>query len=680
MNLIKRVTIISMLSCLSIIGMAQTVGWTVFTLPYNQITSIAIGNNQEVWIAGHSDGIGKFDLLSWTFYTPQNSDLPVSFIKSIAIDNNQTKWIGTSGAGLVEIDDNNWTIYNAGNIPINTNYSNCVYVDAHQNIWVGTTSGLVKFDGSEWISYNTSNSGIISNNIETISIDTNDNVWIGTWGAGLIKFDGTNWTVYDTENSELTSNYINTIAIDNNDNKWIGTNSYGLAKFDNVNWTIYNSNNSELSSDYINTIVIDTDQSIWIGTSEGLVKFFNNEWTNFNTVNSGLPHNMVKSLAIDNNGDIWIGTNNGLAVLNEEEWLASLQMLTGYVYTDINENGNFDENEYPMTNVLLQVDPGPYYGITNHEGQYKIIVDNSEDKVITCLLDSELWNISYPEDSSYSVPASNEDTISGLDFAYVADTYCPIMEVDIILSPVVICSYTSATIYYRNNGSFESDSTTITVELDDYFEYVDGGNLISQESNTLTFDVDTVFPGQSGSFNITLETTCDIDFMGATACVKAHIYPDESCVDPDPEWDYSSISVAGECIGDSLICFTITNTPDSNDGDMTSISEYRLFEDNIIVETGMFQLNAGENTEMCWTATGTTLRLEADQHPAHPGNSQPQESIERCGSPENSSGQILSVPQDDLDHFIEIECREIVASYDPNDKSVVPQGITEKGV
>jgi hypothetical protein len=359
-------------------------------------------------------------------------------------------------------------------------------------------------------------------------------------------------------------------------------------------------------------------------------------------------------------------------------WMSLEKCLTGRAFADINENDIFDTGDYPMSNIMLQANPGPYYGITNDDGQYKIYVDTTEEHVVTSLLDSEIWNLSYPEDSSYSVPVSNEDTVYGLDFAYVADTYCPNMEVDIVLSTVVLCFDTYATVFYQNNGTLASDSTTITVELDDYFEYVSGGNLISQDGNTLTFDVDTVFPGQSGSFSIALETTCDIDFMGTTACVEAYIYPDEPCVDPDPEWDHSSVAVEGECVGDSLICFTITNTGDPGDGDMSGTSEYRLFEDNVLEETGNFQLIGGESTEMCWTATGATLRLEADQHPAHPGNSHPQESIELCGDPNGSTGEILGVPQDDQDDFAEIDCQEILSSYDPNDKSVVPQGITEQ--
>ncbi len=390
----------------------------------------------------------------------------------------------------------------------------------------------------------------------------------------------------------------------------------------------------------------------------------------------GCPLNGEWSLVFIDESSIDDGTLFGWGIGFLQEPLNN-GLLEGHVFSDINENNVYEPDvDYPMPNTLIKAEPGPYYGISGNEGKYHICVDTI-NYVVTSLLDEELWNLGYPEDTFYSVSVGFEDTISGLDFAYVADSYCPDMEVDIGLFPVVLCFNTSAIVSYQNNGTLASDSTTITVELDDHFEYVSGGNLVSQSGNTLTFDVDTVLPGESGSFSITLETTCNLDFMGATACVEAHIYPDEPCVDPDPEWDHSSVAVEGECVGDSLVCFTITNTGDPGDGDMSGPSEYRLFEDNVLVETGTFQLVGGETMEMCWPATGTTLRLEADQHPAHPGNSEPQASIELCGSPENSTGEILSVPQDDVDAFTEIDCQEIVSSYDPNDKSVVPQGVTE---
>ncbi len=666
-------------------GFSQNPGWTVFDtvnsgLPGNDVRSIVIDNNQNKWIASYGDGIAKFDGTDWIVYNVDNSGLPGDYVHSIAIDSNQNIWIGihdTISGSLAKFDGTDWTVYDNGNSGFPGYNAMSIKIDQYDNKWIGTYSnGLVKFNNNDWTVYNAGNSGLPYNWVWSIAIDNDQNKWFGTYGYGLAKFDGSEWTVYNEDNSGLPYNYVVAISIDNNGNKWIGTLG-GLAKFDGTDWTVYDTINSGLPDNQVMSIAIDNDQNKWIGTCGGLVKFDGTDWTVYDTGNSGLPGNIVSSIAIDNNQNKWIGTGYGGLALFGEEWMTSLKCLTGRAFADINENDVFDAGDCPLPDIMLQANPGPYYGITNNDGQYKIWVDTTEEHVVTSLLDSDLWHLSYPTDSSYSVPVSNEDTVSGLDFAYVADTYCPDMEVDIGLFPVVLCFNTSATVSYQNNGTLASDSTTITVELDDHFEYVSGGNLVSQSGNTLSFDVDTVLPGESGSFSITLETTCDLDFMGATACVEAHIYPDEPCVDPDPEWDHSSVAVEGECVGDSLICFSITNTGDPGDGDMSGPSEYRLYEDNIIVETGTFQLVGGETTEMCWTATGTTLRLEADQHPAHPGNSEPQASIELCGSPENSTGEILSVPQDDVDAFTEIDCQEIVSSYDPNDKSVVPQGVTE---
>mgnify|MGYP001186185229 CR=1 FL=1 len=390
----------------------------------------------------------------------------------------------------------------------------------------------------------------------------------------------------------------------------------------------------------------------------------------------GCPMNGTWSLYIYDNWGADDGTifNWGIDFLQQPH---NSGVLTGVVFSDMNENDIYDiEMDYVIPNVIIKAEPGPYYGISDNTGQYHILVDTAEDiYTVSAFYDSEIWDLSLPEETFYSVSFESDDTISGLDFAYKSDFYCPNLEVDIIINQIALCFNTYAYISYENNGTYASEHTTISVELDDYLEYVSGGDLISQEGNILTFDVGNVEIEESGGFYMVLNTTCDTEFLGATACVKAHIYPNDPCGEISTEWDRSSIAVEGECVGDSLICFTITNTGDPVEGDMQGYSDYRLYQNNVLVENGTFQLEGGEILEMCWPATGMTLRLEADQRPGHPGNSHPQESIELCGSPYNSMGQISVVPSDDNDDFVEIDCSVIVASYDPNEKYVIPQGL-----
>jgi uncharacterized repeat protein (TIGR01451 family) len=353
-------------------------------------------------------------------------------------------------------------------------------------------------------------------------------------------------------------------------------------------------------------------------------------------------------------------------------------MLTGRVYADINENNIFDDGDSPLPGVSLIAEPGPYYGISDSNGEYRIWV-NAGTYSVSQIGPEMPWAQSFPDSPSYhivEVLTDAYDTVSNLDFANYAEYYCPLLSVDVVLGELGICSHPLIHISYENNGTISSDNTIIVVELDDNITYQSGGNLISQDGNYLTFDVDTVAVGQSGEFSFYGNYSCDSELAGATACVGAHIYPDDLCGPIDEEWDRSSVMVEGECVDNIDVCFTITNTGDPGEGDMQGPSQYRIFEDNLLVFSSNFQIAGGETQVICWSANGNTIRLEADQRPGHPGNSHPNESVELCGSPNASVGQVLQVPQDDQDDFVEIDCQEVLASYDPNNKSVMPQGLT----
>jgi len=128
------------------------------------------------------------------------------------------------------------------------------------------------------------------------------------------------------------------------------------------------------------------------------------------------------------------------------------------------------------------------------------------------------------------------------------------------------------------------------------------------------------------------------------------------------------------------VCFNISNTGDSGDGDMDTPSEWRLYQDNILIDRQSFQLNGQESLELCFHANGSTMRLEADQNPGHPGYSKPRHTIEMCGPDSiiGTQGMVNSVPQDDADSYRAIYCSEVVNSWDPNDKMATPKGFTDK--
>lgn len=390
----------------------------------------------------------------------------------------------------------------------------------------------------------------------------------------------------------------------------------------------------------------------------------------------GCPLNGFWTITITDNLSVDNGYvfNWGLNLLHDPSCYTTAY---GKLYVDTNGNGLFDEGEPPIPNQLVVAEPGPYYGYSNANGDYHMYLDSGSYVVQPHNVEAP-WLGTNPETMNIEISTNELDTIYGLDFGYNANIFCPDLNVDVTVSTIAVCISPQVFVSYTNNGTDIAEDALITLELDENMTYISGGNLISQDGNTLIFNVGDIQIGESGSFIVYTDYSCDPETAGLTACVEAVITPNDPCEDPDPEWDHSSVSVEGYCAEDTAVCFTIENTGEPGEGDMQGTSQYRIYENENLVATEEFQIAGGETIEICWPANGSTIRLEADQRPGHPGNSHPQDAIEGCGNPEYTFGQILNVPQDDQDEFVEIDCQEVLASYDPNDKRVVPTGLTEE--
>lgn len=96
--------------------------------------------------------------------------------------------------------------------------------------------------------------------------------------------------------------------------------------------------------------------------------------------------------------------------------------------------------------------------------------------------------------------------------------------------------------------------------------------------------------------------------------------------------DCSSLEVSGHCEA-GITVFIIRNTADEPNGDMLEGTEWRLYQNGVLVQTGTTNaLRHGESQELRFTLPGT-LRLEVDQRPGHPGNSHPNAEVENCVTP-----------------------------------------------
>jgi len=91
-------------------------------------------------------------------------------------------------------------------------------------------------------------------------------------------------------------------------------------------------------------------------------------------------------------------------------------------------------------------------------------------------------------------------------------------------------------------------------------------------------------------------------------------------------WDKSSVTVTGSC-NNGMPSFYVTNTGSA----MTGATTWALYYDGgVPVETGSLQLAAGETVTLVFTGAEfvDSFRLVVQQRPGHPGNSQPQATID----------------------------------------------------
>lgn len=379
---------------------------------------------------------------------------------------------------------------------------------------------------------------------------------------------------------------------------------------------------------------------------------------------------------------VWIGSSMrdyGIWVINcGANMLCGQNLLSGRVYHDVNANCSYDTGvDPPMAGTLVKVMPGPLYQYTGPGGNYEFHLASGTYTVEQVLpLGSYFQDVCHGPGFSYAVsfPNLNDSSLNN-HFPNDAIVDCAQMRVDAAIGIIRPCSVSTINVSYCNVGSDTAYNAYVTVDLGPDLTYVASSLAPSGNVGSVyTFPIGTVPHFDCGNFAVYAQATCDLNLVGNTLCVEAHIYPDSSCAPDSAAWDHSSLSVTGSCVNDSLACFTVTNTGSPLNGFMQGPSEFRILVNNILVYTGYLQLCGGCDTTICWPAQGNTIRFEVDQRPGHPGNSHPNDEIEQCGNPNQSAGQVGQLPLNDADQFIDIFCRQVVLSYDPNNKEASPIG------
>ncbi|MEM1320227.1 MAG: T9SS type A sorting domain-containing protein [Bacteroidota bacterium] len=340
--------------------------------------------------------------------------------------------------------------------------------------------------------------------------------------------------------------------------------------------------------------------------------------------------------------------------------------ISGNVFADSNADCLRQPSEPGLPNWIISLEGNsPQVTTTDSLGNYHFDVDTGQ-YIVKLSPFSAYWTTCLSEQS---INLSNFADTATADFAATAIIDCPLLTVDVDVPFLRRCFPNTYYVKYCNRGTLTANTPYIEIEFDEFLS-VDSATLpFTNNGQLYRFELDSLPASGCGDFRVYTQLDCDSTVLGQTHCVEAHIYPDSIC-QPTVNWSGASVEVDAVCEGDSVRL----NIRNVGTGNMQMALPYIVIEDEVILRSDNFLLPVDSVLSITEPADGSTFRLEAEQEPNHPGNSQPSVTLEGCGGWPFALGFVSQFPQNDGNPFVDINCTASVGAYDPNDKQGFPLG------
>ncbi len=351
----------------------------------------------------------------------------------------------------------------------------------------------------------------------------------------------------------------------------------------------------------------------------------------------------------------------------------------GFINGSILRNDLLDcsgNNTVPMHDWIVELSntTNQYIVNTKSDGSYSRVVAPG-DYTVTAYPSNHLWNICN-NDINASVPTVGSEAT--IDFSASATISCPLLTIGVSTPFVRRCFENTYTINLCNTGTVVEEDVYVEIELQDNLNFLSSSwSDFNINGQLITFNVGEM---DLGCINIYFqaEASCESE-LGESHCVYAEVFPQTRCGEALQNYDGPIIEVSGYCDGDSAR-FVIENTGVQ---DMILTSDFIVVEDDVMTQEEPFILDALSSTEVALPANGSTYRVTALQDPAFPLWAESTFGLEGCGTDTNgtfSTGFINDFSSGDYFSYTDIDCQENIGSYDPNDKTVYPEGYGEENL
>lgn len=346
-------------------------------------------------------------------------------------------------------------------------------------------------------------------------------------------------------------------------------------------------------------------------------------------------------------------------------------LLSGRTYYDVNTDCHIDSGEQMLSGnyITFTNTTDTFVVLSNDSGYYSLGLDTTPYNISLTPL-SPYWQQSNCNVTQIHLPAGADSSVS---FGLYPISNQPYVVIE-GHTRTRLCSANDYTIQYCNTGTVPFTGV-IKVEMDSLVEYDSSSTpLTSHTGNDYFFAADSLGIDECATLVIHYHTSCDVELLGRTICFNAHIYSD-SILNPPAAWDMSNLVMSATCNTTSdSVELTVKNL---GNGDMGNSEKMIVIEDNVILARLPLQLPAGQEFTQRVPANGATWRATMPQTPNNPYSSFTTISIEACGVNQQGTYSLHYVNQFSNNGFYAFDntiCSEIHGSYDPNHKSVLPEG------
>ena len=101
-------------------------------------------------------------------------------------------------------------------------------------------------------------------------------------------------------------------------------------------------------------------------------------------------------------------------------------IIKGKIYSDENNNCVFDNTDFPIVNRMVQATPGPYFTLTDKDGNYEFKLDTGNYVITQATVQNDNWALQTCQtNSSYNVSIGVRDTVLAKDFSLVSNSKSP---------------------------------------------------------------------------------------------------------------------------------------------------------------------------------------------------------------------------------------------------------------